>query len=345
MLMTLSLGSKVSVIIPVHNGGNSFVKCLSSLATAVPAPYEIIVVADGDSDNSWIIAKQFGVKVLRLPVCCGPAKARNVGAQNATGDILFFVDADVTIDPETIGRVEEIFLNRPELSAIIGSYDDEPGESNFLSQYKNLIHHYTHQVASESAFTFWGACGAIRREVFLSLGGFDETYRRPSIEDIELGYRLKKANYRIGLCKDLQVKHLKRWTPVSLLRAEFFYRALPWVELIWRDRIIKNDLNLGFTSRLSVVSVYLLLAALVAAWWLPGLLGVALGLSLLLLGLNLPVYRFFIAKRGFWFTLGVIPWHWFYYIYSGLAFAIGTIRHFWFQSRASTINTSTASNI
>jgi glycosyltransferase involved in cell wall biosynthesis len=341
----MPLRLEVSVIIPVHNGGVSFVKCLSSLAAAAPAPYEIIVVADGDSDNSWAVAKQFGAKVLKLPVCGGPAKARNVGAQNATGDILFFVDADVTIYPETISKVKEIFGDRPELSAIIGSYDDEPGESNFLSQYKNLIHHYTHQVANEEAFTFWGACGAIRREVFLSLGGFDESYRRPSIEDIELGYRLKKANYRIGLCKDLQVKHLKRWTPVSLLRAEFFYRALPWVELIWRDRTIKNDLNLGFTSRLSVISVYLLLAALVAAWWLPGLIGITLGLSLLLLGLNLPVYRFFAAKRGFRFTLSVIPWHWFYYIYGGLAFAIGTSRHFWLQSESSKINTSTPSNI
>lgn len=68
------------------------------------------------------------------------------------------------------------------------------------------------------------------------MGGFDESYRKPSIEDIELGYRLKQAGLKIRLCKALQVKHLKRWEVVSLLRADFFYRALPWTELILRDR-------------------------------------------------------------------------------------------------------------
>jgi glycosyltransferase involved in cell wall biosynthesis len=328
---TSSKKLEISVIIPVFNGGSSFKSCLSNLISVMPPPCEIIVVADGDTDNSWLVAQQFGAKVLRLTTCSGPAKARNIGAQSATGDILLFIDADVTIYPDIIERVEKIFKDKPEFAAIIGSYDDAPGESNFLSQYKNLFHHYTHQTASEEAFTFWGACGAIRRDVFLAVGGFDESYRRPSIEDIELGYRLKKANYKIGLCKDLQVKHLKHWSPVSLLKAEFFYRALPWVELLWRERALKNDLNLGNTSRLSVVSVYALLFALMASLWSPQFLIVAFGLSLLLLGLNLPVYRFFSQKRGFWFTLRVIPWHWFYYLYGGLAVALGTIRHFWHQ--------------
>ena len=78
----------------------------------------------------------------------------------------------------------------------------------------------------------------------LALGGFDEGYRQPSIEDIELGYRLKQAGHRIRLCKALQVKHLKRWSVVSLLKSDFFDRALPWTELILRDRRVINDLNL-----------------------------------------------------------------------------------------------------
>jgi glycosyltransferase involved in cell wall biosynthesis len=314
--MTLPAKLVISVIIPVHNGGASFRYCLSSLANAMPAPAEIIVVADGDTDGSWLVAKEFGAKVLRIPTSGGPAKARNLGARAATGDILFFVDADVTITPDAISKVEKAFSDEPELAALIGSYDDAPGASNFLSQYKNLFHHYTHQTAKEEAFTFWGACGAIRREIFLGLGGFDESYRRPSIEDIELGYRLKKAGYNIRLCKDLQVKHLKYWGVVSLLKAEIFYRALPWTELIWRDRQLSNDLNLGLNSRLSVILTYGLVISLLAALWSPGFLAVAL-----------QVYRFFHHKRGFWFALRVIPWHWLYYLYGGLAFAIGTARY------------------
>ena len=140
----------------------------------------------------------------------------------------------------------------------------------FCLSIKNLFHHYTHQIASEEAFTFWGACGAIRREVFLSIGGFDESYRRPSIEDIELGYRIRSAGYKIKLFKDLHVKHLKNWSFVSLLKAEIFYRALPWTELILRQRQLDNDLNLGVSSRLSAILIYAILTSLVLSFWWSG---------------------------------------------------------------------------
>lgn len=318
---------RVSVIIPVHNGGDSFRRCLSSLAKTVPPPSEIIVVADGDTDGSWLLAKEFNTKVLRINTRGGPAQARNLGAKAAQGDILFFVDADVVVYPNTISQVASTFSREPDLAALIGSYDDAPGATNFLSQYRNLLHHYVHQTGCEEASTFWGACGAIRRQVFLAIGGFDESYRQPSIEDIELGYRLKQAGYRIRLCKDLQVKHLKRWEMGSLLKADFFYRALPWTELILRDRQLINDLNLQVSSRVSVMLVFGLLGALVAAWWWSGFLIVAAVLSLSLLVINAPVYRFFMRQRGLVFAFQVIPWHWLYYFYSGLAFSIGTARY------------------
>ena len=317
----------ISVIIPVHNGGVSFRRCLTSLTEALPSASEIIVVADGDTDDSWRVAKEFGAKVLRLPTCGGPARARNLGAQAARGEILFFVDADVAICRDTIENVAIAFTREPNLAALIGSYDDAPAAPNFLSQYKNLFHHYTHQTACEDASTFWGACGAIRREVFLSMGGFDERYRKPCVEDIELGYRLKREGYRIRLCKELQVKHLKRWEAISLLRAEIFYRALPWTELILRDRQFVNDLNLKLSTRLCVILTFGLVSALLAALWWPGFLAVAGIVSLCLLALNAPVYRFFLDKRGFWFALGVIPWHWLYFLYSGLSFLVGTANY------------------
>ncbi|NJL21182.1 MAG: glycosyltransferase, partial [Leptolyngbyaceae cyanobacterium SM1_3_5] len=224
----------ISIVIPVHNGGQSFRKCLTSVQAHAPAGVEVIVVVDGGSDDSAEVAEQAGVKVIKRPIAGGPALARNLGARSAKGDILFFIDADVTINAATVPQVAIAFAQNPSLGALIGSYDDAPGAPNFLAQYKNLFHHYTHQTAAEAASTFWGACGAIRRDVFWAIDGFDENYRYPSVEDIELGYRLKRAGYQIRLFKSIQVKHLKRWETVSLLRAEFFYRALPWTELLWR---------------------------------------------------------------------------------------------------------------
>ncbi|MDJ0600207.1 MAG: glycosyltransferase family 2 protein [Crocosphaera sp.] len=317
----------VSVIIPVYKGGIAFYHCLASLKDSLLRPAEIIVIVDGHDPQSYQLAQESGAKVLQLETNQGPAAARNCGAELATADILFFIDADVTIHSDTIEKIAKVFQNDPQLAALIGSYDDQPGSNNFLSQYKNLFHHYNHQIGLEEASTFWGACGAIKRGIFLKMGGFDESYRRPCIEDIELGYRLKAKEYRIRLCKNIYVKHLKRWTPYSLLRADFFYRALPWTELIHRDRNFVNDLNLQWSSRLSVIFIYSLLIAVFASFLWPMLLIPAGLLIIALITLNWSVYQFFIKKRGFLFTLQVLPWHWFYYFYSGLAFAIGTAKY------------------
>ena len=181
----------VSIVVPVYNGGDNFRKCLDSLSHWADSA-EVIVVSDGESDGSWQLAQSYGAKVIRLPVSKGPANARNVGARAALSDVILFIDADVEIHAETVERVYRTFEDSS-VAALIGSYDDAPGALNFQSQYKNLFHHYTHQQGREEASTFWGACGAVRKEIFLKVGEFDASYRRPCIEDIELGYRLRQA--------------------------------------------------------------------------------------------------------------------------------------------------------
>ncbi len=84
------------------------------------------------------------------------------------------------------------------------------------------------------------------------------------MEDVELGYRLRKAGHRIKLCKSLQVKHLKRWDVVSMLKADIFQRALPWTEIILRERKCINDLNTGMSGRASVIVTFVLVSALAA---------------------------------------------------------------------------------
>lgn len=317
----------VSIVVPVYNGGMSFHKCLSRLLEFNKLGVEIIVVADGDTDGSWQWAQKNGITTLRIPESKGPAYARNLGALKARGDILFFIDSDVIAAPNAITKVISTFQKHPDIAALFGSYDDQPGETNFLSQYKNLFHHYVHQSANEDASTFWAGCGAIRREIFFVVGGFNDNYRYPSIEDIELGYRLKTKGYRILLLKDLMVKHLKRWDAISLLRADIFYRAFPWTRLILKYGRIINDLNLQVSNRISVASIGLLLLSLLLSLKVPGLIILPMFLIGLLLALNWEMYRFFTYSRGFLFTIRMIPWHWLYFLYSGVAFVFGFIIH------------------
>ena len=306
----------ISVVTPVYNGGENFLRCLSSVNQALLPSSELIVVVDGPDQRSYHMAQKYTKNVLQLPIRGGPAQARNFGASAARGEILLFLDADVAVPPETLHQVVQIFKNQPDLDALFGSYDDEPGAKQFLSQYRNLLHHYIHQTSRDDASTFWGACGAVRRDVFFAVGGFSERYPKPSIEDIELGYRLKQAGYRIQLCRSLQVKHLKKWSASSLLRTDFFDRAIPWARLILAKRKMPDDLNLRTSSRMSVVLIFASVGFL--GWFLrrpcPAILSLLFISNLTLLLINFPLYYFFKRKKGWWFAARAIPWHWFYYL-------------------------------
>jgi glycosyltransferase involved in cell wall biosynthesis len=253
----------ISVVIPVHNAAKYLRACLEDLSNSTFRDFECIVVDDGSTDGSAEVARQAGATVFTTQARRGPAYARNVGAKSAQGEILFFIDADVCVAPDTLARVHANFED-PELSAVIGSYDDLPGSRDFVSLYKNLMHSYVHHNSRREACTFWSGCGAIRKSVFQEFSGFDESYNRPAIEDIELGYRLRAAHKKLLLDPSMQVKHLKRWSFFSLVKTDIFDRGIPWTELILRDRHLPNDLNLQLSQRVSVALVYLLV--LMAGW-------------------------------------------------------------------------------
>lgn len=321
------MNRQVSVIIPVYNGGELLKRCLTALQDTLYEAWDCIVVDDGSTDNSVAIAQQFDVQVVTgHRIINGPAHARNVGAQLAQGELLFFIDADVLVQPGTIGHAVATMLSDSELAACFGSYDDSPCETNFISQYRNLLHHYVHQSSKPEASTFWSGCGMIRRDVFLEMGGFDTTkYARPSIEDIDLGYRLCEAGYQIRLEKLLLVRHMKRWTPRNMIVTDVRDRALPWTRLIVQGGGLHNDLNLQTTQRWSTAVSFLLVAIFLFSPLWPRLLLMSLPAIALLIHFNRNFYTFLAEKRGGWFALKAMPWHWLYFLYSGLSFIVGVV--------------------
>jgi len=354
----------LTIIVPVRNGGQAFTACLAALgqaraACAGLAATELLVVDDGSTDDSPAAARAAGARVLSMPSPGGhgPATARNLGARAAGGELVFFVDADVALHADALVRALQAFQADPTLEACFGSYDDQPAAPNFLSQYKNLLHHYVHQHAHGQASTFWTGCGAMRLSTFLALGGFDEqTYQRPSIEDIDLGYRLRRRGGEIRLLKDMQCCHLKRWTAASLLRSDVFERGIPWTVLLWRESRARGtsepllatgdllrlpdpalapagkpfllDLNLQTSNRVSVALTAVLLLSLLALPFVRGAWPAPLVAAVLLLGLNWQLYAFFARRRGWAFAVFAIPWHWLYYVYNSVSFGLGSILFF-----------------
>ena len=186
-----------------------------------------------------------------------------------------------------------------------------------------------HQTSSPDASTFWPGLGAIRRKLFLSIGGFDcEQFNVPSIEDIELGVRLKQAGHRILLDRTIQAKHLKKWTATSLLRTEIFCRAVPWSKLILTRQGLINDMNLKSGDRLSAVLVAAALLLLPMAFWNYLLLLMPLVLFSAVFVLNRNIISFYARTKGWLFALMAFPWLIAYFVYSGTSFVLCW---FWFS--------------
>jgi UDP-N-acetylmuramyl pentapeptide synthase len=315
----------ISVIIPVLNGAPFLGRCLESLTDSELQPLEYIVVDDRSTDGSDEIAAARGARTVRTERQAGPAAARNFGAARASGDVLVFVDSDVCVHRDTLARIQERFEAEPDLAALIGSYDDDPASPGLVSQYKNLLNHYVHQHGHPEAVAFWSACGAIRREVFMAEGGFPESYERPSVEDIDFGYRLRQAGHRIALDGTIQVKHLKRWTLGALVRSDIFDRALPWTRLILESGQLPNDLNVAVSQRISALLAWLCAVCAAAGLWWPVLLAPAFLAAAGIVVLNRGFFRLLVVRRGWAFAAGALPLHFAYYLYGSVAFAAGTV--------------------
>lgn len=226
--------TRLTAIVPATEGPESVERVRAAIEASEAPPEEIIVV-DGPSD-------------------AGPAEARNAGAKGASGDVLVFVDADVLVHRDAFMRIRAAFDSDPGLSGVFGSYDDEPAHDSTVSAFRNLLHHHVHQTSPGPAKTFWAGLGAIRREAFLGIGGFDGTYDVPSIEDVELGLRLTDAGHRIELAPDIQGKHLKVWTLTGMVRCDVIHRAVPWLTLLLTRRGGPSALNLRWRHRVSALA-------------------------------------------------------------------------------------------
>jgi GT2 family glycosyltransferase len=235
--------STLAVVVPATDRPPTLERCTSALRTGKRPPDELIVESG--------------------PKGAGPAAARNSGAARSSGGVLVFVDSDVEVHPDALVRIERHFSTDPQLAAVFGAYDEHPAAPGLTSRFRNLLHHHVHASSPGEAETFWAGLGAVRRNSFEAVGGFDESrFPLASIEDVELGLRLRGAGGRIVLDPRIRGRHLKAWTPLSMVRTDFWRRGVPWARLLLRDRSAGAVLNLGWRHRLSAAGAVLLLAAL-----------------------------------------------------------------------------------
>jgi GT2 family glycosyltransferase len=230
----------LSVIIPATDRPASLERAVQAIEAAVSPPEQVIVIDGQEHQVS--------------------AAARNAGAQQADGEVLVFVDADVEVHPDAFVRIRKAFEEDPALTAVFGAYDDDPGGDSVISDFRNLLHHHVHHQGAGVATTFWTGLGAVRKDAFLNLGGFDETVAW--IRDIELGLRVRRTGGVILLDPSIQGRHLKRWTLVSMINTDLFHRGVPWLRLVLEGRADSATLNLTWRHRAGTAASVLLVVGL-----------------------------------------------------------------------------------
>ncbi len=320
---------RLSVLVPTFNSSSTLSTCLEALVRDACVEDEIIVADDGSDDGELegVGPLTTGrVTVVRSGHNIGRGPIRNLAAAKAGGDILVFVDADVVVTPGTLDRIRTWFAIDDDRTAMIGSYDDRPASPGVISQYRNLLHHHTHQTHGPTATHFWTGLGAIRRGVFEELGGLDEQRWARDMEDVEFGHRVVDAGYRIDVLPDVQGTHLKRFTLCTMLRTDLFNRAIPWSTLMLDDHLRTDEFVVSSRQRISAVSAAVVILAAV-----PGpsrrtrRLAAAVAIPAFL-GSNRSLWVFLAHRRGVAFAAACVPLHLMHSLTSVMGFATALAR-------------------
>jgi GT2 family glycosyltransferase len=315
---------EVSVVIPAHNAAAVLPDCLESVLASEGVTFEIILVDDASTDETEQIARDFSCRIISVESNIMSANCRNLGARHARGEIVVFFDADELMQPNTLRTFVDALNEHPGVDAVVGSLAPDTPMPGFFSKLKNFQHHYTHQTAEREGATLDSGRMAIGRAVFIELGGFEPAFSGASIEDIALGYRMRRHGHRIRFEPSIQVTHLKGYSFGQMLRSDLFHRAIPWTGLMLRERVFRNDLNTRGGNVGSVILAWLLPFALTAGlvgwslgWW------AALAAILLVWAMNRGLLAGCRRQFGWWFAFRAAVFLPLMYFYHGVGLIAG----------------------
>jgi glycosyltransferase involved in cell wall biosynthesis len=294
---------------PVYNAERTLAECLTWVYRSDFESFEVILVDDGSTDRSAAIASTFPVEIVPTQGRIGPAAGRNLGAKAARGEILFFIDSDVMLRPDSLRNLATAFEDTT-LDAACGVQTAEMRHQNLASQYKNLWMRWTYLRQTGQVPLFYTTAAAIRRAAFEGVGGFDEGYATPNVEDTAFGQKLARGGHSVRVLPPLEVEHVKRYSLVGMLRTDFA-RAVSLTRLKLRSpkHLGDNDTSVP-TSYIASVG----LTGLSVAAGLVGVLGgvpmvTAMGVLLAAgaVALNAEFLNAIRASDGVWRTVCSVP--------------------------------------
>ena len=207
----------ISVIIPNHNGEKTIGRCLDAAFASQYTNFDVIVVDDCSTDSSIAIIDKYPCRLLRLPDHGGASKARNTGAQNSKGDVLFFIDSDCLLQPRTLATAAAAYQQAGPGVVLGGTYTWLPYDKKFFSIFQSIYIHYSETKNTENPDYIATHAMLVAKDLFQKSGGFNENFM-PILEDVEFSHRLKKMGARLLMDENIQVQHVFNFSLLKSMR-------------------------------------------------------------------------------------------------------------------------------
>ncbi|MFC1844641.1 glycosyltransferase family 2 protein [Thermodesulfobacteriota bacterium] len=332
--MNLSATPFISIIIPNHNGEKTIGLCLEAACSSNYSNFEIVVVDDSSTDNSIALIAPYPCRLIRLPEHGGASRARNVGAENSKGDVLFFIDADCLLQKDTLAKAASAYINNGPEIIIGGTYTRLPYDQNFFSIFQSIFIHYSETKNIQNPDYIATHAMLIRAEVFKTSGGLNEEFM-PILEDVEFSHRLKRLGYRLRMEPAIQVQHIFDFTLKKSFRNGIRKTKYWSIYSIKNKDLLSDSGTASQEFKFNVLScfanlIFLFLALLLNNW-------VVTVPVLFLYGTNLyfnrNLIRAFIKTRGSSFAISAVLYYTFLYPFAvGIgAFSAIFSQHFGFR--------------
>lgn len=203
---------KISVVIPTRNRYDYVKLLVNDLQSQTLSDFETIVVDQSKEQQNLSYCKHIFIKST------GPCVSRNIGAAEAKGDILVFLDDDARVNSDFVEEITKPILN-DKYDAVAGAVCDLEGnylleDEQFLKisniNFIKVITSNPNAPQSRASICMPAGCSAIKTSVFNSIGGFDESFDPTGAgEDREMSLRLFKKGFSVWYNAKAKLLHAR----------------------------------------------------------------------------------------------------------------------------------------
>lgn len=252
----------ISIVISNYNKAATIGKCLEAVFSSRYKNFEVIVVDDHSKDNSVEIIKRFPCRLICLERHAGSSKARNIGALNSNGEVLFFTDADCLLKEDTLSIINRTLSTTRADVVIGGTYTKKPYDRRFFSLFQSVFINYSETKNVENPDYIATHAMVIDAQVFRKSGGFCEDFL-PILEDVEFSHRLRRKGYRLIMNPEIQVQHIFDFSLSKSMR-NAVRKSMYWTMYSLRNKDLFSDSGTASVElKVNVVSYFLSLFFLI----------------------------------------------------------------------------------